>query len=303
MRAAVALRDVVGEAEHVLVVAVVPPQRRLDGDFLLRLLYHDRLADERMLGAVEVAHEGAQAPLVAHLLDLRLDAAMIRKHDAHAGIQKCKLAQTMLERRIVELDHGEGGGARHEGDARAGLAGGIADGLQRLHRHAVGEAHEMLLAGAPDGEVELRGERVDDRDADAVQAARHLVGVLVELPAGVELRHDHFGRRDAFALMDLGGDAAAVILDRDRAIGVERHENLVREAGQRLVDGVVDHLVDHVMQARAVIGVADIHARPLAHGIEAFQHFDRTRRRTRQRLRLYVWKLVSWFPEGGCWSC
>jgi len=42
-------------------------------------------------------------------------------------------------------------------------------------------------------------------------------------------------------------------------------------AGQRLVDGVVDDLVDHVMQAGTVIGVADIHARPLAHGVEAFQ--------------------------------
>jgi hypothetical protein len=29
-----------------------------------------------------------------------------------------------------------------------------------------------------------------------------------------------------------------------------------------------------VMQARAVIGIADIHAWPLAHGIEALQHLD-----------------------------
>ena len=48
-------------------------------------------------------------------------------------------------------------------------------------------------------------------------------------------------------------------------------------AGQRLVDGVVDDLVDHVMQAGAVIGVADIHARPLAHGIEALEDLDRFR--------------------------
>ena len=48
-------------------------------------------------------------------------------------------------------------------------------------------------------------------------------------------------------------------------------------AGERLVDGVVDDLVDHVVQAGAVIGVADIHARPLAHGIEALQDLDRIR--------------------------
>ena len=45
-------------------------------------------------------------------------------------------------------------------------------------------------------------------------------------------------------------------------------------AGQRLVDGVVDDLIDHVVQARAVIGVADIHARPLADGIQAFENLD-----------------------------
>ena len=45
-------------------------------------------------------------------------------------------------------------------------------------------------------------------------------------------------------------------------------------AGQRLVDGVVDHLIDHVMQARAVVGVADIHAGPLADGVQPLQNLD-----------------------------
>ena len=44
--------------------------------------------------------------------------------------------------------------------------------------------------------------------------------------------------------------------------------------GQRLVDRVVDDLVDHVMQAGAVIGVADIHAGTLADRVEAFQNPD-----------------------------
>ena len=47
MRAAVALRDVVGEAEHGLVVAVVPPQRAFDGDAVALGLDHDRRRDER----------------------------------------------------------------------------------------------------------------------------------------------------------------------------------------------------------------------------------------------------------------
>ena len=107
-----------------------------------------------------------------------------------------------------------------------------------------------------------------------MQAARHLVGILVELTAGMKLGHDDLGGGDAFLLMDGGGDAAPVIGDRYRAVAVEHHFDLVAMAGQRLVDGIVDHLIDHMVKARSVIGVADIHAGPLAHGVEAAQNLD-----------------------------
>ncbi len=44
---------------------------------------------------------------------------------------------------------------------------------------------------------------------------------------------------------------------------------------QRLVDGVVRHFEHHVVQARAIVGIADIHAGALAHGIEALENLDR----------------------------
>jgi hypothetical protein len=85
----------------------------------------------------------------------------------------------------------------------------------------------------------------------------------------------HFGGRDAFLGMDVDRDAAAVVATV--TLPSPFRVTLTRSAwpGQRLVDGVVDHLVDHVVQARAVVGVADIHARPFAHGIEAAQDGDR----------------------------
>ena len=46
-------------------------------------------------------------------------------------------------------------------------------------------------------------------------------------------------------------------------------------AGQRLVDRIVGDLEHHVVEARAVVGVADIHSGPLADRVEAFQHLDR----------------------------
>ncbi len=111
--------------------------------------------------------------------------------------------------------------------------------------------------------------------------------------AGRERHHLYLGSRHTFAPVDLGRDAAAVVNNRGRAVGVERHLNLVAIAGKRLVDGVVDHLIDHVVEARPVVGVADIHAWPLAHRIEAFQHFDRTLRRSPRLRLLSSLRLVS----------
>ena len=110
-----------------------------------------------------------------------------------------------------------------------------------------------------------------------MQPARDLVGVLVEFTAGMQVGHDDLGGRHPLLVMNADRDAAAVIGDGARAVGVQGHGDGVAVAGERLVDRVVDDLVDHVVQAGAVIGVADIHARPLAHGVEAAQHLDRLR--------------------------
>jgi hypothetical protein len=137
----------------------------------------------------------------------------------------------------------------------------------------------MLLAVPPHGELEAFRERVDDADADAVQAPGHFVGIVLggvlELPAGMQLGHDYLGRRHALALVDAGRDAAAIVLDRDRAVGVEDNADEVAMAGQRLVDRIVRHLEYHMVEARAVVGVADIHSGPLADRVEALQHLDR----------------------------
>jgi hypothetical protein len=71
-----------------------------------------------------------------------------------------------------------------------------------------------------------------------------------------------------------GGDAAAVVDDGDRVVGVDGDDDVVAVAGQGLVDRVVDDLEDEVVQAGAVGRVADVHARALAHGLEAFEDLD-----------------------------
>jgi hypothetical protein len=69
-------------------------------------------------------------------------------------------------------------------------------------------------------------------------------------------------------------NAAAVIRNRYRLVGVDRDHDAIAMARQRLVDGVVHDFENHVMEAGAIIGVTDVHAGPLSHRIETLQDLD-----------------------------
>ena len=206
---------------------------------------------------------------------MRLLVALVVDRDADAAVQERELAQPLREDVEAELGGLEDQRVGLEGDLRAALLG-LADlGERRLGLAAL-VALRVDLAVAPDLDLEHLGERVHDRDADAVQAARDLVGALVELAAGVELGQHDLGGGDALGRVHLDRDAAAVVLDRDAAVDVDRDRDARAVPGQRLVDRVVDDLEDEVVQA-PLGGVADVHPGALADGLEAFEDLDRVR--------------------------
>jgi len=156
MGAAVALRDVVGEAQHRLVIAVVPLHGDFDGHAVLLAADRHRRAVQHLLVAVEILGEGLDAALVEQLADLGLGGALVAQHDAHARIQEGQLAQPVLERREVEVGLGEDLRRGQEGHLRAALSlRRIADQLEILLGVAVAETHKIFLAAAPDVQVEM----------------------------------------------------------------------------------------------------------------------------------------------------
>ncbi len=241
MRAAVALRDVVGEGEDVLVIGIVPFERDVDADPVLLGRDRNRFGEQRLLVAVEIFDEGGNAAFVEQIVLGDLLVALVAQQNVDPRIEESEFAIAVFQLVEIEFDDVlEGLGRGQEGHAGALLEAvlvadavdrrSIAGDLERLDRIAVLEAHPVLLAVAPDREFEPFAQRIDHRDADPVKPARDLVGVVVigvlELAARVELGHDDLGRRDAFFLVHVHRNAAAIVLDRDRTIGVEfdQHE-------------------------------------------------------------------------------
>ena len=72
----------------------------------------------------------------------------------------------------------------------------VADHLELGGGLAVREAQVVFLAAAAHPALEVLGQRVDHRDADAVQAARVLVGLVVEFAARVQAREDQLDAAD-----------------------------------------------------------------------------------------------------------
>ena len=50
--------------------------------------------------------------------------------------------------------------------------------------------------------------------------------------------------------------------------------NFVAVPGQGLVDGVVDRFKHHVVQAGAIVGIADVHAGSFAHRVQTLEYLD-----------------------------
>src|SRR5438034_205005 len=71
----------------------------------------------------------------------------------------------------------------------------------------------------------------------------------------------------------IGRDPAAVVDHAAPAVGEQRDVDARRVARERLVDGVVDDLIDEVMQTRRT-GRTDVHAGALAHRLKTLQNGD-----------------------------
>jgi hypothetical protein len=129
------------------------------------------------------------------------------------------------------------------------------------------------LSVAPDLQLEVVRQRVHDRDADAVEAARDLVAVFVELSAGVQRGHHHLGGGAMLLGMEIDGDPPPVVHHGDAVVVVDLDRNLVAVARERFIDRVVHDLVDEVVEAVRPRR-SDVHRGALPDRIQALENLD-----------------------------
>ncbi len=161
--------------------------------------------------------------------------------------------------------------------ARAGLERRVRAVGGELARHAPAEAGRPLAAAAVHLDLQAGRQGVDHRGADAVQAARRGVGAAAELAARVQPGHDQLDAGQPAPGLVVHRDAAAVVAYLGRAVGVQGDLDAGAMPGERLIDGIVDDLPQAVHQA-ALVGRPDVHARALAHGLQALENREVPRR-------------------------
>ena len=272
VRAAIALGNIVGKAENVFLIGIIPLHGHFHRNtvFLPLKIEVEDLVEGGFVG-IQVADKSTQPALI--LEHIFIAAALIHQVDTHPGVQKAQLTQPLGEDIVVELDIAEG--FRGRAEMHSGTAG-----IRRSHHFQGVGGHTVVinllvnLTITANCQLQFFRQGVHHRHAHTVQATGHLVGVVVELTAGVQHRHDHFGSAHAFFFVQLGRNTTAIILDGHGFIRVDNHFDLGAKPGKRFIDGVIHDLKHHMMQARAIICITDIHAGTFTYGIQSFQHLD-----------------------------
>ena len=250
-------------------------ERDLDLYALVLALNEDRLRD-RLLLPVDIAHKADNSLRLMVRNFLRGLLPLVPKHNREARVQIRGLVKPRLHLRRGELRHLEDLRVRREADGRSCLLCLSECRKKSVHqlfrRDAALKMIVVNIAVTLYDDVHVCGQGVDDRGADAVEAAGRLVGVVVEFSARVQRRVDEPLGRHAL-LMHADGNASAVVRDLAGPVRLERNIDMRAVAGEMLVDRIVYDFVNEMIESLAGCA-ANIHPRADPDGLETLEDVD-----------------------------
>jgi len=201
------------------------------------------------------------------------DGIVTGEAESASAVEVGELAHAISNHIPVDGGGGEDGVVGFKGDGGAagpvvgfgageGAGGDIGDGSAKAEGLGVREAV------AADLDFEPEAKSVDDGETDTVQSAADGVATVraAELATSVEGGEDSL-KGGAAALEAIGGNATAVIADRDGAVGKEIEIHFGGIASESLIDAIVKELEAELMQA-LLPRASDVHARALPHWLQ-----------------------------------
>ena len=264
---------VVGKGDNDLVVAVVVLERDLRHGVLPGPGHIDDAVVDGGLVAVDVGDKLPDAALIAHGLGDHFLPPPVGNGDGQAGVEEGLLPHPGVKGLVIVFR----GLGEH---LRVGLKDHLRTGAVGLPHHlhglghlAPGKLHLVDLPVLMDPDLQPLAQGVDHRGAHPVKTAGDLIAPAAELAAGMEDGKDHLQGGFACLLLDVHGDAPAIVHHPDDVARLDPHLNLGAVPGQGLVNGVVHDLIDQMVQA-AGGGGADVHARPLPDGLQSLQDLN-----------------------------
>ena len=273
MRAAFRRVDVVDESIDIFRESIRMLHGDLNEDALALALAVNDIGIQGNIGLIEVRDK---LPDTSFIIEgfVVLHLPVVDQVDLESLCKESGLSQTGLDRLIIKYRRFKNFRVRLECDLRAVFVFRTAsDDLDGMHDLAALIALHVNTSVFINTHFQPFGKRVDYGSADAVQAAGNFITAVAELSSRMQDRKYDFQRGFARFLLDIHRDAAAVVDDGDGIIRIDRDRDLLTKTCQRLVNTVINDLIDHVMQAARSRG-ADVHARTLTDGFKAFQDLD-----------------------------
>ena len=131
-------------------------------------------------------------------------------------------------------------------------------------------AHCINFPAPADFHFQTSRQSIDHRHADTVQTAGKTIILMGKLAAGMEFGQDDFDTGDAFLGVDIHRHSSTVVTHFNPPVREKPDLDGFGEPGQCLVHAVVDDFLRKMVGA----GRVGVHARTLAHRVQAAQHFN-----------------------------
>ena len=275
MRSAVFLRNIICVAKHAFVISIGPLNSGFDLNIISLTGEINNFFMQRSFRFVDVRDKSLQAAFIMKINLTGLSSTSVNQFEVDAGVQESLFANGTFQRFKIKFGLRKSLRRGQERNFGTMLPRSISHDFKVFGNISVGKSSQMFFSVAPNTEFEPGRQGINHGNAHTVQPAGNLVRIVIELSAGVKLGHNHLSGRNTFFLVNIDRNTAAVITNGCRPVGIKDNFGFITITSQSFINGIIKNFINHVVQTRAVIGIADIHPRTFAHGVQPFQNLDR----------------------------